>query len=84
MGYGRHHRLVFGLEELREKAVIRRHRLRDSTIEVLKLPFGDLEHGRGPVLERVDDDDLRLAMSPPAGIPAVGGSAEERTITVVP
>jgi len=77
-------RLVFGLEELREKVVARRHRLRDTTIEVLKLPYGDLADGRAPVLESVDDDGIHFARPPAALVVADAPSPGERLVAVVP
>jgi hypothetical protein len=54
-------RLVFGLEELREKVVAARARIDDRVVEALKLPYGNAETARGPVLERVDESGLLLA-----------------------
>jgi hypothetical protein len=48
-------RVVFGLDELREKVVASRAGLDDRVVEVLKLPYGDPIEARGPTLERVDD-----------------------------
>jgi hypothetical protein len=75
-------RLVFGLEELREKAVARRHLLNDAVVEVLKLPYVDLEQGTGPVLESVDEEGLRL-VAPPRPDGTAAGSVDERTLEVV-
>jgi hypothetical protein len=58
-------RLVFGHEELREKVVAARAGLDDRLVEALKLPFGDAESCRGPVLEAVDDRGLLLAEPDP-------------------
>lgn len=75
-------RVVFGLEELRDKVVIRSHRLDDSVVEALKLPLADFETGRGVVVEAVDDDGLRLAVAAPSdGVDDEGPAA--RTLTVV-
>ena len=55
-------RLVFGLEELREKVIAAEAALDDATVEVLKFPFIDHDRGEAPVLEEVSDDGLLLAM----------------------
>ncbi len=76
-------RLVFGLEELREKVVARRHRLDDALVEVLKLPFLDPETATCPVLESVGPDGLLLAAAvEPSGRDP--GGAEQRTVAVIP
>jgi hypothetical protein len=82
-GRGAFIRVVFGLEELREKVVIRQARLRDETIEVLKLPFGDLEQGQAPLVELVDDDGLHLAVPPSIDRPDTAPSSTDRTVAIL-
>ncbi len=48
-------RLVFGLEELREKVVAAHAGIDDRAVELCKLPHVDREQAAGPVLERIDD-----------------------------
>lgn len=55
-----HIRVVFGLEELREKVICRLHHLDDRVVEVLKLPLVDTERGEGPTLEAADEHGLTL------------------------
>jgi hypothetical protein len=55
-------RLVFGLEELRDKVVARRAMLDDRVVEILKLPYGDGDDAKGPVLEAVDATGLQFTL----------------------
>jgi hypothetical protein len=59
-------RLVFGLEELRDKVVAYRSGVDDRVVEILKRPYADQELASGPVLEAVDESGLHLALPPPA------------------
>jgi hypothetical protein len=64
--------------------VVRQHRLRDSVIEVMKLPYGDLAEGTAPGLESVDERGLRFAVSPPVDGAGASRSVDERTVAVLP
>jgi hypothetical protein len=54
-------RLVFGLEELREKVVASRARLDDRTVEALKLRWADGELATAPVLDSAGSGGLVFA-----------------------
>lgn len=76
-------RLVFGLEELREKVVAHRGGVDDRVVEILKLPHVDPDLASGPVLEKVDGSGLHLA-TPPAMDGADPLGAKARTVAIVP
>ncbi len=58
-------RLVFGLEELREKVILAGRGLDDGVVEVLKEPWADHAEATGPVVDRLEADGIHLASVPP-------------------
>jgi stage V sporulation protein SpoVS len=58
-------RLVFGLEELREKVVLAAAGIDDAVVEVLKDPWVDHAEVTGPVVDRAGPGGLYLVWPPP-------------------